>query len=194
MHAVKTRMTADERREDILAVALVEFGEHGLHGTSTDTIAQKAGVSQPYLFRLFGTKKKLFLATIERCMDDTLELFRQAAGEQRGEEALEAMGKAYVAMVTTDRTRLLAQMEGYAACDDPEVRDAMRAGYGKLHLFVETVSGADEAAVACWFAGGMLLNVVAAMDLRDSREPWARRLLEGAIGTHALAAAADESS
>ena len=68
-------------------------------------------------------------------------------------------------MVTTDRTRLLAQMEGVRRCDDPDVRDAMRAGYGKLHLFVETVSGADEAAVASWFADGMLLNVVAAMDL-----------------------------
>jgi AcrR family transcriptional regulator len=188
-----TRQTAGERRETVLAAALRAFARGGLHGTSTEEIAEAAGISQPYLFRLFGTKKKLFLATIERCMDDTLELFRQAAGEQRGEEALEAMGKAYVAMVTTDRTRLLAQMEGYAACDDPEVRDAMRAGYGKLHLFVETVSGLDQTAVASWFAGGMLLNVAAAMDLWNSREPWARRLLEGAIGTEAFAAAGGES-
>jgi len=188
------RQTAEQRREAVLAAALDAFAGGGLHGTSTEEIAAAAGISQPYLFRLFGTKKKLFLATIERCMADTLELFRQAAGEERGQEALDAMGKAYVAMVTTDRTRLLAQMEGYAACDDPDVRDAMRAGYGKLHLFVETVSGQDEAVVASWFAGGMLLNVAAAMDLWSSREPWARRLLEGAIGADALAAAAGEGS
>jgi AcrR family transcriptional regulator len=189
-----TRQTAEQRREAVLAAALDAFARGGLHGTSTEEIAQAAGISQPYLFRLFGTKKKLFLATIERCMADTLELFRQAAGERRGEEALDAMGQAYLAMVTTDRTRLLAQMEGYAACDDPDVRDAMRAGYGKLHLFVETVSGADEATVARWFAGGMLLNVVAAMDLWGSHEPWARRLLEGCIGADALAAASGEGS
>jgi AcrR family transcriptional regulator len=184
-----TRQTAEQRREAVLAAALDAFARGGLHGTSTEEIAAAAGISQPYLFRLFGTKKKLFLATIDRCMADTLELFRQAAGERRGQEALDAMGKAYLALVTTDRTRLLAQMEGYAACDDPDVRDAMRAGYGKLHLFVETVSGLDESAVAGWFAGGMLLNVVAAMDLWGSHEPWARRLLEGAIGTEALHAA-----
>jgi AcrR family transcriptional regulator len=189
-----SRQTAEQRREAVLAAALDAFARGGLHGTSTEEIAGAAGISQPYLFRLFGTKKKLFLATIERCMADTLELFRQAAGEQRGQAALDAMGKAYFGMVTTDRTRLLAQMEGYAACDDPDVRDAMRAGYGKLHLFVETVSGADEEAVASWFAAGMLLNVVAAMDLRGSREPWARRLLEGAIGPEALAAAVGEAS
>jgi len=188
------RQTAEQRREAVLAAALDAFARGGLHGTSTEEIAAAAGISQPYLFRLFGTKKKLFLATIERCMADTLELFRKAAGEARGREALDAMGKAYVAMVTTDRTRLLAQMEGYAACDDPDVRDAMRAGYGKLHLFVETVSGKDEAVVASWFAGGMLLNVAAAMDLWSSREPWARRLLEGAIGADAFAAAAGEGS
>ena len=190
----RTRQTAEQRREAVLAAALDAFARGGLHGTSTEEIAQAAGISQPYLFRLFGTKKKLFLATIERCMADTLELFRQAAGERRGEEALDAMGQAYLAMVTTDRTRLLAQMEGYAACDDPDVRDAMRAGYGKLHLFVETISGADEATVARWFAGGMLLNVVAAMDLWGSHEPWARRLLEGSIGADALAAASAEGS
>ena len=73
-------------------------------------------------------------------------------------------------------------MQAYAACDDPEVREAMRTGYGKLHLFVETVSGLPQEAVAQWFAKGMLLNVVAAMDLSDTREPWARRLVEGAVG------------
>ena len=155
------RQTAEERREAVLAAAFEAFARGGLHGTSTEEIAEAAGISQPYLFRLFGTKKRLFVATIERCMADTLELFRTAAGDLRGKEALDAMAAAYVAMVTSDRTRLLSQLEGYAACDDPDVREAMRAGYGKLHLFVETVSGADETTVATWFAHGMLLNVVA---------------------------------
>ena len=56
------------------------------------------------------------------------------------------MGDAYVVMVTSDRTRLLTQMQAYAACDDAEVREAMRTGYGKLHLFVETVSGLPQEA------------------------------------------------
>ena len=189
-----TRQTAEERREAVLAAALVAFARGGLHGTPTEEIADAAGISQPYLFRLFGTKKRLFLATIERCMDDTLELFRQAAGELRGQEALDAMGEAYFTMLTTDRTRLLGQMQAYAACDDTDVRDEMRTGYGKLHLFVETVSGLDETAVASWFAHGMLLNVAAAMDLWGSREPWARRLLEGCIGPEPFAAGSREAS
>ena len=182
-----TRQTAAERREAVLAAALEAFARGGLHGTSTEEIARAAGISQPYLFRLFGTKKKLFLATIERCMADTLELFRKAAGELRGEDALEAMGAAYAAMVTEDRTRLLAQLQAYAACDDPDVRDAMRAGFGSLHLFVETVSGLDSEAVTRWFGAGMLLNVLAAMDIWGSREPWATRLLEGLLGPEKLA-------
>jgi len=185
-----TRQTAEERREAVLAAALVAFAQGGLHGTSTEDIARAAGISQPYLFRLFGTKKKLFVATVERCMADTLELFRAAAGDLRGEEALEAMGAAYAAMVTKDRTRLLAQLQAYAACDDPEVREAMRAGFGSLHLFVETVSGLDSEAVSRWFGAGMLLNVLAAMDLWGSREPWAARLLEGLLGPEKLAALA----
>ena len=56
------------RREEILAAAFDEFAEHGLDGTSTDVIARKAGVSQPYLFRLFGTKKELYLESVRRCL------------------------------------------------------------------------------------------------------------------------------
>ena len=186
--ASSVRQTAAERREAVLVAAQTAFARRGLHGTSTEDIATAAGISQPYLFRLFGTKKKLFVATVERCMEETLELFRDAAGELRGEEALRAMGDAYVVMVTSDRTRLLTQMQAYAACDDAEVREAMRTGYGKLHLFVETVSGLPQEFVAQWFAKGMLLNVVAAMDLASTREPWARRLVDGAVGPDHAAA------
>ena len=188
MTAGATRQTATERREAVLVAAQQAFARRGLHGTSTEEIAEAAGISQPYLFRLFGTKKNLFVATVERCMEDTLELFRSAAGDLRGQEALQAMGHAYVDMVLNDRTRLLTQMQAYAACDDPDVREAMRTGYGRLHLFVETVSGMPADVVAGWFATGKLLNVIAAMDLIGSREPWARRLVEGLIGSEELAA------
>jgi AcrR family transcriptional regulator len=178
----------------VLRAAQVAFARGGLHGTSTEEIAEAAGISQPYLFRLFGTKKKLFVASVERCLSETLETFRAAAGDLRGENALQAMGEAYVAMVTGDRTMLLAQMQAYAACDDPDVREAMTTGYGRLHLFVETVSGQEPETVADWFAHGMLLNVVAAMDLWGTREPWARRLIEGCIGVEKAAVFASAES
>ena len=104
------RKTAGERREEILVAALVEFGEHGLHGTSTDAVARKAGVSQPYLFRLFGTKKELYLEVVRRCLRETLELFQQASAGKTGEEALEAIGQAYKCLLE-DRIRLRGQMQ-----------------------------------------------------------------------------------
>jgi AcrR family transcriptional regulator len=177
VHAVSTRKTADQRREEILVVALEEFGESGLHGTSTDTIAQKAGVSQPYLFRLFGTKKELYLESVRRCLRQTLEVFQEAAAGKSGEEALDAIGKAYFALLK-DRTRLRAQMQAYADCGDEDVREVVRAGYGQLVGFVERVSGAEPERVRDFFAFGMLLNVFASMDLLDQKAPWAKRLLE----------------
>ena len=96
MVAGTERKTAEERREAVLEAALTEFADNGFEGTSTDAIARRAGISQPYLFSLFGTKKELFTAAVERCFADTLEQFRAAAEGLTGEEALEAMGQAYV--------------------------------------------------------------------------------------------------
>jgi len=173
-------MTADERREDILAVALVEFGANGLHGTSTDTIAEKAGVSQPYLFRLFGTKKELYLESVRRCLRQTLEVFQEAAAGESGEDALDAIGKAY-GQLLRDRTRLQAQMQAYADCGDEDVREVVREGYGRLVEFVERVSGADPKRIRDFFAFGMLLNVFASMDLLDQQAPWAKKLLAATL-------------
>src|SRR5215471_10574470 len=132
-----TRKTQAERREEILAAALEEFAEHGFEGGSTESIAARAGISQPYVFRLFGTKKELFKAVVNRCFRETLEMFQRAAEGKRGREALEAMGNAYVEPLLTDRTRLKAQMNAYAACDDPEIRAIVREGYGDLVAYVE---------------------------------------------------------
>jgi AcrR family transcriptional regulator len=182
MHAATTvRKTAEERREEILVVALEEFGEHGLDGTSTDTIARKAGISQPYLFRLFGTKKELYLETVRRCLSETLEVFQAAAGGLHGEEALAAIGQAYRGLLA-DRTRLRGQMQAYADCDDDDVREVVRDGFGRLVEYVERVSDAEPERIRDFFAFGMLLNVFASMDLLDHPAPWAKEILESCVG------------
>jgi AcrR family transcriptional regulator len=176
---VATRKTAEERREAVLDAALEEFALRGLDGASTEAIAAAAGISQPYVFRLFGTKKDLFKAVVARCFRETLELFQRAAEGQRGEAALQAMGKAYTEQLLPDRTRLLAQMQAYAACDDADVREVVRNGYGDLVAYVERVSGAQPEKISSFFAKGMLLNVIAAMGLQNGDDPWADRLLAG---------------
>jgi AcrR family transcriptional regulator len=172
------RKSAEERRDDILDAALEEFAERGLHGASTEAIAKRAGISQPYVFRLFGSKKDLFKASTARCLRETLETFQRAAEGKRGEEALHAMGMAYQELLV-DRTRLRAQMQAYAACDDPDIREVVRNGYGDIVAYVERVSGLPEEEVTRFFAVGMLMNVMASMDLWESPEAWSERLLAG---------------
>jgi AcrR family transcriptional regulator len=173
-----TRLTATERKDDLLDAAMIEFAEHGYEGTSTEDIARRAGISQPYVFRLFGTKKELFKASIARCFRETLEMFQRAAEGQRGEEALQAMGLAY-GDVLENRVRLRAQMQAYAACEDPEIAEVVGNGLGDLVAYVERVSGLPPERIAAFFSTGMLMNVLASMQVIDEPEPWARMLLEG---------------
>src|SRR5919198_528252 len=159
--AVATRKSATERRDEILEAALVEFAAHGLDGGSTEAIAKAVGISQPYVFRLFGTKKQLFLATVERCLRGTLEMMHTASAGLKGEDALHAIGEAYSERLATDPTYLHSQMQAYAACDDPEIREVVRRGFGELVEYVERVSQAPADEIARFFAKGMLLNVIA---------------------------------
>lgn len=174
------RKTKEIRREEIVEAALKEFALRGLHGASTEDIARAAGISQPYVFRLFGTKKELFTACVARCFRQTLELFQRAAEGLRGEEALEAIGKAYAETLVAEPLRLQAQLQAYAACDDPEIRAVVRAGYGDIVSYAERVSGLPPNAVTRFIATGMLCNVLAAMgSVGDAAEPWAQRLFDG---------------
>ncbi len=164
-------MSAGERREMVLEAALAEFAARGLAGTSTEEVARRAGISQPYLFRLFPTKKALFLALVQRCFDRLEDTFTTAAADLTGQEAMIAMGEAYERLLD-DRLPLLVQMQAYAACDDPEVRATTRAGYKHLWELVERLTGLPFQDVVNFFAVGMLMNVAAAMDLPAVDERW----------------------
>ena len=177
-----TRLSKEERREAILDAAMEEFAKGGLNGTPVEAIAKRVGVSQPYLFQLFGTKKELFIATVRRGFERVLGTFRRAAAtageETDGMLVLKAMGHSYGPLLE-DRTFLLLQLHAYAACDDLDVRAAVREEYARLYRFVASASGVPDWALRAFFAEGMMMNVAAAMDLESVNEDWAVNCMGG---------------
>ena len=174
-------MSAEQRRDEILDAAMAEFARHGLYGTATDRIAERVGVSQPYLFRLFGTKKELFLATVQRGFDTIATAFRGAVREHP-EGPLEAMGEAY-SQLLAQREQLLLQMQAYAACGDEDVQRLVRDRFAELYHLVEDLSGASDEDIYLFFASGMLLNVAATLNLPSIiTEEWTQKCLSSILG------------
>jgi AcrR family transcriptional regulator len=172
------RSTAEERREDVLEAALIEFAAGGLDGTSTDAIARRAGISQPYLFRLYPTKKALFVAAVERTFGRVIDAFGKASVGLTGMDAKEAMAAAYTELLH-DQTFLQLQLHSYAAaCGDEEIRAATRRGFSRLWDEVVVLTGMDPETSREFMAFGMLLNVAAAMGVdKDCPEDLCERLL-----------------
>jgi AcrR family transcriptional regulator len=169
----KTRMSAADRREALVRAAVPAFAAGGLHGTAVSAITDAVGVTQPYAFSLFKTKKGLFLAAVEHGFDRVEETFRAAADGTARDERLSAMGDAYVGLLA-DRELLRLQLQAYAASGDDDVRAVVHRRYAQLYELVRELSGADAAALRRFFGDGMLLNVAAAVDLPlfDDDESW----------------------
>jgi AcrR family transcriptional regulator len=168
------RRSAAERRGEIIEIAIEHFALRGYNGTSTDVVAREAGISQPYLFRLFHTKRELFLACHDEMHDRIAATFAQAARELPPEERMKAMGDAYTDLLA-DRSTLLFQMQSYAASGDPEIQARVRERFSDLVRQVGESTGAEPAQLWAFFANGMLLNVIAALNLEvlAPSEEWA---------------------
>lgn len=166
------RMSGPERRSQVLGIAAGEFANHGLHGASIEAIAHEAGITQAYVFRMFGTKKALFLELVGAAFDRFSDGMSQAA---KGPEAfaLALMGAQYYESLA-DRTILLLQLQGFAACSDSEVRDLVRARVARMWDTVADTACLDPVTVKSFLAFGMLLNNVAALDVDELDEPWAK--------------------
>ena len=171
----RQRVPASERRDALIEAAVHEFARRGLYGTPVDGIARRVGVAQPYVFSLFGSKKELFLAAVERGFDRTAALFTRAAGEfdpdkfEPGADVLHAMGAAYRAQLVSDPDYLMLQHQAYAACGDEEIRERVRSFFARLVARVEQLTGDEISSerIDEFFRYGMWLNVAAAMGVED---------------------------
>jgi AcrR family transcriptional regulator len=166
-------MSGQERRSQVLGIAAREFADHGLHGASTEAIAREAGITQAYVFRMFVTKKALFLELVGGAFDRFSDGMAQAAADTGGLDALALMGAQYYELLA-DRTTLLLQLQGFAACGDSEVRDLVRARLARMWDTVAGTTGLDPVTVKTFLAFGMLLNNAAALDAGELDEPWAK--------------------
>lgn len=171
------RLSAEERREAVIRAAVEEFAEAGFFGTSTEAIATRAGISQPYIFRLFGNKENLFLATVQRCFARIHEAFRAAAAGAPA-DPFPAMEEAYLQLLS-DRRLLMVWMHAFAACSNPLIQKAVAAGFEDIFTFLEGLPGGTPERVHHFVSSGMLLNVSAATDMRTamSEADWLRRCL-----------------
>lgn len=165
-------MSRQDRRQQVLGIAAEEFAVHGLHGASTEAIARLAGITQAYVFRLFGTKKALFLELVDAVFGRFSDGMRQAAAGKSGRAALAAMGAQYYELLA-DRINLLLQLQGFAACGDDEVQAAMRSHFAALWDTVASVTHLEPVTVKTFLAFGMLLNAGAAMDAETVDAAWA---------------------
>lgn len=167
-----TRQTAEERREQVLDAATHEFAKRGYHAASTAAIANRAGISQPYIYALFANKRELFLGAHARMIGRLRSAFIEAAaGLDTPEERLRAMGLAYHPLIEAHRDELLLQMQGHAAGGDPEVGPEIAGSFKALYEDVLRVSGASPEEVSEFFACGMLINVTTALNLPELAEP-----------------------
>jgi AcrR family transcriptional regulator len=166
--ATGTRMKAEDRKVLILEAAIEEYGRAGMHATSTEVIAERAGVSQPYLFRLFGTKSGLIEAAIVHHTTKLRRTFREAA-EQRdpATSPLEAMAMAYIGFMNDDVNSMRCQLHTWAAGSDPAIKDVAQRTYREIWEDIADLSGASADEIRDFMAQGMLLTVLAALDLTD---------------------------
>ncbi|MGW2346702.1 TetR/AcrR family transcriptional regulator [Streptomyces sp. NPDC001661] len=173
------RMSAEERRESVVRAAITEFARGGYNGTSTEAIAKRVGVSQPYLFRLFPGKQAIFLAAAQRCCQDITKVFQRASEGAEGEEAVQCMGDAYQALIAEDPEKLLMQMQIYVAvaaaeaAGDREFGESLRASWMEMYDVANLAMGADIGETTQFLAFGMLINVLVSMGFKPDHRVWA---------------------
>ena len=166
-------MSAEDRREAILTAATRAFAQGGYHGTSTDAVAREAGVSQPYVVRMFGTKLDLFLEVFERSVLRIKAAFDAVldAGpfDPESEDDKARMGTAYTELLG-DHDFLQVQMHGFSSGGVPEIAAAARHCMGEVFRTIQR-TGWDDQQCRDFVAYGMLLNVMLSMRAPEHLTP-----------------------
>lgn len=170
----RSRMTAAQRSEQLVSAAITAFSAGGYAGTTTDDVARLAGVSQPYVIRLFGSKRRLFIAGFEHATDQIEQVF-SAAGTD-----LDALARAYRELLA-QRELLAMMLHGFAAGSDPVIGEVVRDRFGRIYRLVGELTGASAGQVREFLADGMLFTILASVGVVGPdavpAQPWMTELI-----------------
>jgi AcrR family transcriptional regulator len=165
------RKSGDARRGEIVLVAMPLFARHGYAGTSTDAVARGAGISQPYVVRLFGGKRGLFVAVIDAAFDEIAVLLGHVPRRPTAAERIDDLSDAYRELAGRRDVVLVVQQAISAAIDDAEIRSAVQEHVRAIHKTAWSAAGGDTDRVREFFGLVTLLGTVAAIDVPELLGP-----------------------
>jgi AcrR family transcriptional regulator len=151
-----------ERRALVLRAAVKEFGRQGYEGTSTTSIARLVGVSQPYLFRLYGSKKRLFTETAAWAPAELGRVLDEAAKGADHAARLAGCAAAITRPTPAHNDLLRFELALYGAADDPELASLARWHFDSLWRRVARATGAPPEKLSVFF-GQLSMTIVRAL-------------------------------
>lgn len=154
------RPKKENRKDDILEAGLEVFADKGYYNTTTALIAEKAGISQPYVFKFFKTKEELFVAALDRAYERILQAFEIESGP---EDLVNQMIKVYEELTESNPNEIALQVIGLSVTEDA-IRNSTRSGLASIRNHtLEKFQAAGipnaEDQVTTFLARGILCNI-----------------------------------
>ena len=169
MTSTRQRLSGGERRQVVLDTASRVFSQSSYRGATTAEIARESGISEPILYRHFGSKRDLYLACLEEAWRSLRELSEQAIADSP-ETCLGSIADAWMAKRANIRLVDL-WIRALNECDDPVVAEVLRKQVREVHAFFADVirdgqargvvhADRDPVAEAWVFVAGGLLGTI----------------------------------
>ena len=176
----RKRLTAAERRPQIMRAAVRALARSNYRTTSIAEIAAEAGITEPAVYRYFNTKKELFIAILEDVGARVLDLWEQILEQSSSPlEALTRISADYYDRAMTKRGELKVLFQALAEVDDQDIRAALRSQFSGYVALLERIifqiqeagliRGDLDARAAAWsfLSVGFTLNLVALLRLEE---------------------------
>ncbi|MFD1337091.1 TetR/AcrR family transcriptional regulator [Oceanobacillus iheyensis] len=163
------RSSKENRKEEILEAGLEVFAKRGYHNTTTAHVAEKAGISQPYVFRFFKTKEKLFIAALDRAFERILLAFKNVHSSP--EQLVDKMIEAYEELSELHPNEMALQVIGISVTEEA-IRNATKKGLSNIQNYtLERFKDAGienvESEVTTFLARGILCNISYFLDFPE---------------------------
>lgn len=157
------------RKEEILEAGLEVFAELGYYNTTTALIAEKAGISQPYVFKFFKTKEELFEAALDRAYERIVQSFQKVHADSA--HLVDAMIEAYEELSTSHPNEIALQVIGLSV-PEASIKEVTRRGLQRIRKDVlDQFKSAGIAnanyEVSTFLARGILCNLSFFLDLPE---------------------------